>query len=568
MPKDTKNSNNDLDRVEARYRAFLAAIPDHIFRISEKGDYIDFHTNRLDTLFVPYECVGKNVSDLLPAHIAHKELLHIQQALKTNKLQVYEYELPIKNELRYFESRLAPAGPTEVLAIVRDVTERKLLEKTLFHQAVHDPLTGLPNRRLFLDRLSQSHRRFQRHPSSLFGIALIDVDNFKLINDTLGHHIGDQFLVDVAFRLQSCLREKDTLARIGGDEFAVLFEDLKSPRDLMAITARFKGQFKEPIKIFTEDIFTSVSVGIATSDDEYSEATDLLRHADIAMYAAKAEGGNRFKKYRTEMSDGQLHSFQLQKEIRQALQKNEFKAHYQPLVDSKTGRVAGLEALVRWHHPEKGIMAPGFFINAAEQSDLIIDIGSEVLRQSSKALRDWLDDGHDIFVSVNVSPRQFYKAGFLREVKELVHNYRLPRGSLKLEITENLYLEFESRNFSILQDLIDLGVDLCIDDFGTGYSSIGYLKRFPIEAIKIDRSFIAGIGEDKSDENITRGMIYLAKGLDLHTVGEGVETAAQASFLASENVRLLQGYLFSKPVSRDEVDKLITTDFSPLYRQV
>ena len=453
--------------------------------------------------------------------------------------------------------------------IYQDITERKRFEKELAHQAFHDDLTGLPNRVLFMERLEHAIKRAQRRTGYAFSVLMIDLDGFKKINDSLGHAAGDRYLQATAKRLCRCLREVDTVARLGGDEFALLLEEVGNPREIVAAVRRILTSIAEPVRYQTEELFASASIGIVLRTTGYDDPNDILRDADTAMYRAKELGKNRFKVFNRAMHDQALHALRLENDLRRAIEERELYLNYQPIVSVANDRIDGFEALVRWNHPEQGPIPPDDFIPLAEETGLIVPLGAFVLEEACKQLRQWqeaMPERACVTMSVNLSSRQLYQKDLVDFIGGLIEKNDIDPGCLKLEITEGVIMLDARATMEKLFQLKKLGVRLVIDDFGTGYSSLSYLQRFPIDALKIDRSFISGTDEDPGGaskaENveITKAIISLARSLDLKVVAEGVEMQEQYDYLKLAECDEVQGFMFSRPVSAEEALKAILSE--------
>jgi diguanylate cyclase (GGDEF)-like protein len=416
------------------------------------------------------------------------------------------------------------------------------------HLATHDQLTGLANRSLFHDRLSQAVAAAHRSRQKL-AVLFVDLDGFKSINDTLGHAVGDGLLRGIARRIASCLRETDTAARLGGDEFAVLLTNLGTELDAATVARKLLATLGEPLQFRQQSTTIRCSVGIASFPRDAQDAEALLKRSDTAMYHAKQRGGNRFDFYTEDMNTAIQRRVALEERLRTALDQNEFLVHYQPQFDLTRGRIIGAEALLRWKHPELGLVSPGHFLPIAEETGLIVPVGDWILRSACEQNARWNKTGHrGLRVSVNVSSQQFLEPGLADVVKSALEQSGLAPISLELEITESSLLRDVEVTVNTLRRLKDLGVRLAIDDFGTGYSSLAYLKRLPIDVLKIDQSFIRTLTTDPADATITQTIVQLAAGLNLTTIAEGVETLEQLLLLGSYGCSRMQGFLFGKPV--------------------
>ena len=507
---------------------------------------------------------------------------------------------------------------TEVALLLEDVTERKNLEDQLAYQAFHDPLTGLPNRTLLLDRLAQalmrvqhrserdtergterdaertSERGFQR--GQQVALLFMDLDNFKYVNDSLGHDSGDRLLVEVARRLQGRLRPADTVARLGGDEFVVLLEEVEDTEEALQAAERISSALAAPFALSGEEVFAPASIGIALggawaagpssgAPAGRGRPEDLLRKADLAMYEAKRRGKGRHVVYEATMGQQVGARLKLENDLRRALGRDEFELYYQPKVSLADGRFVGVEALLRWHHPERGLVSPTEFIPLAEETGLIVSIGRWVLRQACQQAHEWRSQGpwRSVWQSqqqeryteedyaapspptmwVNLSARQLHEPDLSRQVKGVLEETGLEPGGLGLEITESVLVGDGSASVSLLEDLKALGVSLAVDDFGTGYSSLAYLKRLPVDYLKIDRSFVGGLGVDAGDETIVSAVLGLARAMKLEVVAEGVETRGQLERLRELECQRGQGYYWSRPLPAEAASGVLLRGLSP-----
>jgi len=440
-----------------------------------------------------------------------------------------------------------------------DITERK----------VSDPLTGLPNRLLFIDRLGRLIKHAKRRKDILFAVLFLDLDGFKMINDSMGHLIGDQLLLGVANRLEKCLRSTDTVARLGesftvarlgGDEFTVLLDDLKDPNDAKSAADRLMKALAPPFILGGKEVFTSVSIGIALSNTAYEHAEDMLRDADTAMYRAKSLGKARFEVFDADMRASVLARLQLETDLRGALEREEFRNFYQPIVSLDSGQIVGFEALLRWQHPTRGLLGPEEFILVAEETGLIRELGWWNLREACRQMSDWRTGPNgrpDLIISVNLSAKQFLQPNLVVDIRKLLHELSLSPDALKLEITESAVMADPSAAVEMLQQIKSIGIHLAIDDFGTGYSSLSYLHRFPLDTLKIDRSFIRDMQEDGEGMEIARTILPMANNLRLDVVAEGVETLEQVALLKQLHCKYAQGYYFSKPLSAENSTALL-----------
>ena len=434
---------------------------------------------------------------------------------------------------------------------VEDITARKTAEDRLLHDALHDRLTGLANRALFMDRLGQAFARLKRHPDMLFAVLFLDFDRFKNINDSLGHLAGDELLVSIAGRLHKALRPGDTVSRFGGDEFALLLEDVRDVSDATLVAERVQSEMRLPFQLAGQEVFSSASIGIALGHPEYEHAEDLLRDADMAMYRAKALGKARHEVFDAEMHTRAVALLQLETDLRWAIERDEFRLHYQPIVTLESGAITGFEALIRWQHPERGLVSPAEFVPIAEETGWIVPIGKWVMQEACGQLAKWqAETGADppLNMSVNLSGKQFSQPDLIELIQEVLQQTGVAPGCLKLEITESAIMENAQAVTDRLLQLRQLGLRLGLDDFGTGYSSLSYLHRFPLDRLKIDRSFIARLMEGGENLEIVRTIVALGKNLGMEVVAEGVEEIEQLEELRGLDCQHGQGFFFARPL--------------------
>jgi len=442
-------------------------------------------------------------------------------------------------------------------SLVQDVTERLNTERTIHYMAHHDALTGLPNRRLMQDRLNQAimqARRKQRH----VGVLFLDLDRFKLLNDTLGHDTGDYILKDVARRLTSCVREVDTVSREGGDEFVVVLPDLERPENARIVADKILREFARPVEIGGQDIHITTSIGIAHYPNDATDVNHLLKHADSAMYQAKDSGRNTVRFFTSDLNYLLSRRLEVEGRLRKGIENEEFFLRYQPQVDVATGRIVGMEALMRWNDPVKGEIFPKDFIFVAEELGLIVQLGEWAFRTACRQLKGWEDEGvRDVSVAVNISPRQFMSRRLVASLLAIVREAGADPHRVEVEITETMVMRNLEQSIEILGQLRSVGMGVSIDDFGVGYSSLGQLRRLPATALKIDRSFVANVPDDASSASIVEAIIAMARSLGLRVVAEGVETRAQLDFLRGHRCGTFQGYLFSKPLTALEASAML-----------
>jgi diguanylate cyclase (GGDEF)-like protein/PAS domain S-box-containing protein len=452
--------------------------------------------------------------------------------------------------------------PLRMAGSQTDITEGK----------VADPMTGLPNRLLFIDRLSRLIATGRRQPDSQFAVLFLDLDGFKLVNDSLGHAVGDKLLIGVAKRLESSLRSTDTvtrldesftIARLGGDEFAIILNDLSDPADATRVADRLLTELSSPFRIDDKELFSSMSIGIALSALGYEHPEEYLRDADTAMYRAKSLGKGRYVVFDAHMRDLITHRLEVENDLRRALDRNEFRNFYQPIISLECGTIVGFEALLRWQHPTRGLLEPIEFIPVAEENGMIRELGWGALEKACRQIAVWRQlhpRFADLSMSVNLSVKQFVDPTLAPKLETLLRECNLPEGTLKLELTESSIMTDSTAAVAMLSQFKSLGVRLAIDDFGTGYSSLSYLHRFPLDTLKIDRSFTDAIGDgEKGDSMIARTIMPLAQHLGLDVVAEGVETIEQATLLKEMHCKYAQGFFFSRPVEADAVEKMLAT---------
>ncbi|HEU0078350.1 MAG TPA: EAL domain-containing protein [Longimicrobiaceae bacterium] len=451
-------------------------------------------------------------------------------------------------------------GSARMAGSLTDVTERRRVEEQLLRNALYDGLTGLPNRALLMDRLELAVRRRKRHQDTAFAVLFVDLDRFKVVNDGLGHAVGDDLLVGVARRLEVGLRQEDTVARLGGDEFVVLLDEVEDAGEATRVAERILAELERPFELGSYQIFSSASIGIALGGGEV-RADDLLRDADTAMYRAKAEGKSRVALFDAEMHAEAVARLHREADLRRAIERDEIRIHYQPIVSLDTGRLLGFEALARWEHPVEGLLYPAEFIPMAEETGLIVQVGARVLSGACRQLREWLDawpEHPPLMLSVNLSARQFGHPNLLREIDEVLGETAIDPSMLQLELTESLLMRDAESTVMALRQLRSRGIRLAIDDFGTGYSSLSYLQRFPIGTLKIDRSFVRGLTQGSSDSALVQTMVSLARGLGMSVVAEGIETEEQLAELRRLGCASAQGFFFARALAPDEAAGLIS----------
>jgi diguanylate cyclase (GGDEF)-like protein/PAS domain S-box-containing protein len=508
------------------------------------------------------EIVGKTTTQLKSDRTPDETYQEMAETLLMGKEWIGEVHRARKNgDLYWCLETVSPlkneAGEiTHFVAITEDISERKQAEETIRHLAFHDALTGLPNRRLFKDRLHQAVAVSHRSGTS-FALMLLDLDRFKTVNDTLGHGIGDDLLIAVAERLGAAIREGDTLARMGGDEFALIAIGIKQPEEMAHLAEKLLNILQSPFYLQGHELYASTSIGITLYPADASDEDVLVKNADIALYHAKDQGRNNYQFFTGDTNAAMLYRLALENSMRWAIERNEFVLDYQPQMDIPSGEIHGTEALIRWQHPEFGLIAPAQFIPLAEETGLIVTIGEWVLRTACTQAKAWDLAGMPMRISVNLSARQFQQGDLAERIGNILRQTGLSPALLEVELTEGILMEDTVQTGTILNQLHGMGVQISIDDFGTGYSSLSYLKRLPIQLLKIDQSFVRDINTDPDDRAIVTAVIALAHSLKLKVVAEGVETQEQLSFLQEHGCDIIQGYLYSRPVSGEEVGALM-----------
>ena len=520
---------------------FLSALDDSLDKVKA------FEAGAVDYISKPIQVkeVLIRVENQISLKLANAKIVELNQDLEQ---RVYQRTIELKNAVRKLR---------------REIDERQRVQQQLVHDALHDSLTGLPNRALLLERIELTIAHAKQNPGYQYGLLFIDLDRFKVINDSLGHAVGDRLLISVSQVLQKCVRERDLVARLGGDEFVILLDDLASLEDATSVGERIQHQLRSPFELQGQSIFTSASIGIVYSSAEYDDASALMRDADIAMYRAKDRGKACYAVFDRVMYDRAIRLIELESSLRLALRKKEFIMCYQPIISLSNNTLAGFEALVRWQHPQRGFVSPTEFIPLAEDTGLIIDLGDWILGEACRQLQRWrlkfaaVPKVQTLKMSINLASQQLREASFTDKLERLLAVTGLDGNSLRLEITEGVLIEPEGNIQTTLRQIKDLDIKLSIDDFGTGYSSLSYLRRFPIDNLKVDRSFIQQMNSDLENFEIVRLIITLAKTLGMDTISEGVETAQQLEHLKSLGCEYAQGYFFAKPLTPEAVESML-----------
>ena len=565
FPSPSRLLTDATGEVSSLVRDFGEALP-ALFFIYDLNEHRYLLVNRAfqDMLGYSFAQIDALGPEFLPK-VMHRDDLRrlLEQRHRFDTLkdgEAVEFEDRLMNgqgEYRWVSSRQvviardSQGRARQILGISQDMTERKRLEEQLVHTALYDALTDLPNRALFLDRLERAIRRGKRQLNYRFAVLYLDLDRFKVINDGLGHLAGDQMLVFIARRLESCLREGDTFARLGGDEFALLMEGLVKEADALLLAERIQSELRKPFLLGANEVVSSTSIGIAFSHALYDNPKEVLRDADIALYRAKERGLGHYQIFDEAMHDRMRLQIRLEEEMRRAMERKEFELYYQPVRSLSTGALLGLEALVRWQHPTRGLLLPEDFLAAAEESGLMGPLGWWVLRDACQTAAHWVRDGvlpPGAYVSVNLASRQFAQLDVVERVAAALRETRLPGDRLRLEIVESVILDVPAVVLDKITRLRALGLGVLLDDFGTGYSSLSRLVSFPIDGLKIDRSFISALPHSESHRMLVQALIHLAHDLKLGVIAEGVQTAGQAAMLQELGCDAVQGLMFLPPM--------------------
>jgi diguanylate cyclase (GGDEF)-like protein/PAS domain S-box-containing protein len=558
-------ASRSLRESEERYQRLVELSPDAII-VHTEGIivFVNRAGVRLLAAKSSAELIGKPVTNFVHADNRESVRRRIDQTLYENVEVPFAEEKFVRVDGEEIQVEVGGVpfiyeNKPSVQVVARDISARKRIEEKLIHDAFHDALTGLPNRALFKEHLKLAVQRAKKKDPFLFAVLFLDLDRFKNVNDSLGHAVGDELLIGIARRLESHIRPVDRVARLGGDEFAILLDGIEDPSDATRVAERLQCELQLPFNVRGHDVFTSVSVGIAMSSTGYDGPEDVVRDADTAMYRAKALGKARYEIFDLEMHSRAVALLKLETDLRLAVERQEFRIQYQPIMQLGTNQVHGFEALVRWHHPERGLLMPSEFITVAEETGLIIPLGRWVLCESCRQVRLWQEEfpGYEaLTLSVNYSGKQFMQTDVIEQIKLILEETGFDPCLLELEITESAVIENTRTVTEMILQLRNLGIRLSMDDFGTGYSSLSYLHNFPIHTLKIDRSFISNKGE-VGDNEIVRTIIMLARNLGLDVVAEGVETEEQLAYLRTLDCEYGQGFLFSRPLDPNMVESTL-----------
>jgi diguanylate cyclase (GGDEF)-like protein/PAS domain S-box-containing protein len=580
LPARTNEAEHSVRTLHDSTEMFSVA-----FDYSTIGMALVFHTGRWHRVnrslceilgYSEQELLAKDFKDLIHPDDRFAAMAKLEQLLRS-KVATFQTETRCIHKLGHevwvlwivSQALVENSDSAHLIFQIQNITDRKAAEQRLLHDAFHDTLTGLPNRALLEDRLKLTIARAKRRHDLRFAVLFLDVDRFKLVNDSLGHMVGDQLLVGIARRLEKCLRPEDTIARVGGDEFTILLEDLSSEQEAITVAERIHQELKLPFNLGGRDVFTTVSIGIAHGSMAYDHPEEILRDADTAMYRSKSMGKARHETFDEEMHARSVNLLQMETDLRRAQERNELYIEYQPIVALDDFRVCGFEALVRWQHPQRGLISPLDFIPIAEEGGQILHIGQWVLREACLQLKNWHEKfptDESLYMTVNLSAKQFGQPDLIDQIRCILEETGLDPNFLKLEITESVLMDDFDSAAAMLFQLRALGVRLSIDDFGTGYSSLTYLHRFPIDTLKIDRSFIDVL--DKDNVEIVRTILSLADNLGMDVVAEGVETQEQMALLRNLSCQSAQGYFFSKPMDVAAAEKIISETYNPPLARV
>jgi diguanylate cyclase (GGDEF)-like protein len=507
------------------------------------------------------ECFASGGVDYIMKPFAAEEILarvKHQLALRAAAVEIERLNQELEDRVRQRTLQLEALNQQ----LQQEISDRHQAQEQLVYSALHDALTHLPNRTLLMERLEMGLQRAKRYPDHLFAVLFIDLDRFKAINDSLGHQVGDRLLLAIAHQLQQLVRSTDTVARLGGDEFIILLDPIQDINDAIRVADRIQAHLRLPFQLADREVFTSASIGIAISAMHYQQGADLLRDADIAMYRAKEKGKARYEIFDRAMYAQAIQKLQIENDLRQAPLRQELYLNYQPIVSLKTGRIIGFEALLRWHHPERGFVSPAQFIPIAEETGLIVPIGEWVLHAACSQMKQWQTKfAHPpAKISVNLSLKQLREPDFLEKIDRILAETEIAGESLNLELTESMLMDNIEELIFVLGQLRARNIRLSIDDFGTGYSSLSYLHRFPIDYLKVDQAFISGIGANSKNCQIAATIISLAHQLGIKAIAEGVETREHLQYLQALNCEEAQGYLFSQPLDLAAAESLILTN--------
>ena len=563
-------SSEKLLTINDEMHAVFQAVPDQLIHLNENTQVVNYRPGSGSHHYLITEnVVNESIFQVVQKDIAEAFEVAIQSAIKTGHTIYFEFMVEHNSCNFYYEARIMQIKDRQVIALVRDITERKNTEEQIAYLAYHDSLTGLPNTRLFKDRLIHAIASARRN-NRLLAVLVLDLDRFKVINDTMGRDVGDKLLQETSNRLSECVRDSDSIglsvaantgssvARMGGDEFTIMLEGVGSLQAIAHVIKRLNEKVSQPINLDGLDVCVSTSIGVALYPNDGEDVDALLRNADAAMYHAKGQGKNNFQFYNESMNEISKDRIELETDLRKALHNNEFVLYYQPQVDVLSGKVVGVEALIRWQHPQKGLIPPAIFVPIAEETGLIVEIGDWVIHQACQQVAQWMQTGYKpIKISVNLSAKQLQVPGFDELISKVLKQTEVPVEYLAVELTESAIIVDPDIALERLNKIKNLGIQLSLDDFGTGYSSLSYLRRFPIDVLKIDQVFVRDIKIDHEAAALVKAIISMAHSLDMNVVAEGVEHQDQLDFLAANGCDMIQGYFFSKPVPVEELEHML-----------
>ena len=561
LARSLEISSEELLRANSEMRAIFQAFPDLFFRLSMDGRVLDCKAGGAEDLYLPREqLLGKRIQDV-PQPAVGESFAHALREVREQRSMVsLEYELERNGQPVYYEARVLPLLSDQIIAIVRNITARKQAEETIRHYAYHDYLTGLPNRRLLFDHLELALAQAQRQ-EQIVGLFFLDLDRFKTINDSLGHAAGDRLLIEVARRLHGRKRAADTLARLGGDEFLLLVTNLRRAEDAGRVAESMFDALRPSLTLDGHRLYVTASAGISLFPHDGQNAETLVKNADLALYRAKELGRNNYQIFTPEMNAQAIRRLMFESQLRQALEQGGLEIYYQPQIDSWTGRIVGLEALVRWRQANGQLVLPGEFIRLAEETGLILPLGEWVLRTACAQARGWEQEQlRPVRLSVNLSAVQFRRQGFVATVAAILAETGFDPLKLVLELTESAVMEDPEDGIRILRELRAMGIGIALDDFGTGHSSLSYLKRLPLTTVKIDQTFIQDAWQGRDNGAIVKAIIAMAHSLGMTVVAEGVERQEQVAFLRTSGCDEIQGFYFSPPLSEVRMRQLLQED--------
>lgn len=556
----TSQVSQGLRESEARNRAFIRAIPDAILVVNQKGTVIEQVGGLGDRSFSV---------DSVPAELRETWRRQVKYVIESGNVQNSEFSKGRGAEKGYFEARMVPFTQDRTMMIIRDISAQKRANAKVYRLAFYDTLTGLPNRQSFMSRVSEAIREASDN-NSQFSMLYLDLDNFKRINDSLGHSIGDELLKTIARRIDRCVRGDDFvarygksradthLARLGGDEFTILLSGMSDPDDIDAIAARITKAVSEPVRQGAHEFVVTPSIGISSYPEDGTDIDTLVSSADMAMYHAKESGKNAVRAFSGTMSVRSLEYLDIEHSLRRAISNDELELHYQPKLGLKSGEITGVEALLRWNHSDRGAVSPAKFVPIAEESGLILDLSSWVLQEACRQIKVWEGGplGH-IPIAINLSGKQFSHSDVYQVICKAVHDYSINPGALQLELTETELMRDADGTIGTLARLKKAGISIAVDDFGTGYSSLSYLNKFPIDSLKIDRSFVMELEDSGDNLSICGAIVALAHSLNLNVIAEGVETAEHKRLLTSLNCDEMQGFYFARPTDAETTSQFM-----------